>query len=385
MIARYSLFLYILSTFSSCDTSSLRSTPPGVVVFFNGTDGYHTFRIPTVAITPLGTLIVFAEGRARNNLTTADDADCYGEGASAADWKCTNKDVVMRRSMDQGASWSKLSVLALANTSFFYTNPQPLATSSGSVFVLYMRCLSPVTGGNAFVNCTALVQRSDDDGVSWSSDVIEVPPVQSSSGGFGGIELVESGRLIFSPPGSSSTGALISDTAGTSWRWGQPAVKGGGENQIAELSNTELLMTVRKSNNTRMLFKSTDGGDTWGEGGERQNVTDPNCQASMISVRMTRNRNDLSATNSTFLLFANPHTSGLLPYAEGRQNVTVQRSIDALGWTPILLVDQGPSAYTALVQMNATRCGILYEESLDLPVDFRSIRFLTFDCSSGNV
>jgi hypothetical protein len=114
----------------------------------------------------------------------------------------------------------------------------------------------------------------------------------------------------------------------------------------------------------------------------------------MISVGTTSMKNERtekgrignkvpSSSSSSFLLFSNPHTSGLLPYAEGRQNVTVQRSNDASIWTPILLVDQGPSAYTALVQLNETHCGILYEESNNLPVDFRSIRFRSFDCSSG--
>jgi len=386
------ILLFIFLFIVSCHTSSSSLYPPGVIVFLNETSGYHTFRIPTVARTSVGTLIVFAEGRARYNLTTKDDADCYGEGASAADWKCTNKDLVLRRSLDQGNSWSDLTVLALANTSVFYTNPQPLATSNGLVFVLYMRCVTPVNGGNAFVNCTACVQKSDDDGVTWSN-TIEISPVQSSSGGFGGLELAESGRLIFSPPGSSSTGALISDTGGDSWRWGQPAIKGGGENQIVQLSNKTLLMTVRKANNTRMLFTSVDEGESW-DSGKHQNVTDPNCQASMISVGTTSMKNERtekgrignkvpSSSSSSFLLFSNPHTSGLLPYAEGRQNVTVQRSNDASIWTPILLVDQGPSAYTALVQLNETHCGILYEESNNLPVDFRSIRFLSFDCSSG--
>jgi hypothetical protein len=102
----------------------------------------------------------------------------------------------------------------------------------------------------------------------------------------------------------------------------------------------------------------------------------------MISVRS-------NASAAPFLLFANPHTSGLLPYAEGRQNVTVQRSTDGgASWQPILLVDEGPSAYTSLAQLSpagagAGSCGVLFEESADLPVDFRSIRLLTFDCATG--
>jgi hypothetical protein len=362
--------------------------PPGVIVFANASDNYHTFRIPTVALTNLETILVFAEGRARNNLTTVDDDDCFGVGASAADWKCTNKDIVLKRSLDQGTTWSELIVLTQANTSVFYTNPQPLAMmSSNTVFVLYMQCISPQNGGNAFINCTTQLQKSLDDGISWS-DAIAIPPVQTSSGGFGGIEL-STGRLIFSPPGSSKTGALISDTKGETWRWGQPALNGSGENQIADLSSTELLMTVRKTNNTRMLFKSFNGGDTW-EKGEKQNVTDPNCQASMISIGVKSRRwnnwnkkvreDENEQVSTSRLLFSNPHTSGLLPYAEGRQNVTVQWSTDTKVWTPYFLVDQGPSAYTALIQLNDTLCGICYEESHDLPVDFRSIRFVKFNC-----
>lgn len=373
-------FYVPLVLFLSCcnalrvSTTNPVTLPPGTQVYVNSSEGYHTFRIPTLAVTPKGTLLAFAEGRARLNLTTADDADCYGVGASAADWKCTNKDVVVKRSFDGGVTWGPAQTLALATTQYFFTNPQPLATKDGALFVLYMRCLSPTGGGNAFINCTVLIQRSDDEGTSWGEGV-EVPPVQSSNGGFGGLELA-SGRLLFSPPSSVHTGALYSDDKGVSWVWGEAAPEGGGENQVAELAPDLLLMTVRKGNNSRLMFTSSDQGSSWGVG-RAQGVTDPNCQASILAVIDTR-------PNPPFLLFANPHTSGLLPYAQGRQNVTVLRSDDGgRVWTTLLLVDNGPSAYTALGNLGGGVCGILYEESADLPVDFRSIRFLKFECATG--
>lgn len=246
-----------------------------------------------------------------------------------------------------------------------------------------MRCRVPVpAGGNSFVNCTAVVAESDDSGASFR-DFRDVTPEQESSGGFGGIETA-AGRLIFSSPGSSKTGVLYSDDAGASWAWGAPAAGAAGENEVAEIRGGALLMTVRRSNNTRLLLSSPDGGLSW-SAPSLMAVTDPNCEASMIAVHPAAGR------GGDFLLFANPHTSGLLPYAEGRQNVTVQISRDAgASWRPILLVDEGASAYTSLAQLRAEgagprSCGVLFEESADLPVDFRSIRFLAFDCATGAV
>ena len=354
---------------------------PGTIVFSNHSEGYQTFRIPSLIVASRGTLVAFAEGRARLNFTPAhgDTADCYGEGASAADWRCTNKDIVFKRSHDSGASWSPAAALALANSTHFFTNPQALASPS-ALFLLYMRCVAPTDGGNAFRNCTTVLQRSEDEGATWAP-LGDVPPEQQSSGGFGGVALA-SGRLVFSAPGSQGAapgvGALYSDDAGRTWAWGASAPE-GGENQVAEAAPGSLLMTIRRKNNTRALVRSSDGGTSWGAP-EVMGVTDPDCQASLVRVAP-------QGGGPGWLLFANPHTSGLLPYAMGRQNVTVQASRDGgHSWAPFFLVDKGPSAYTSLAQLlGAGRgpgsCGVLYEESADLPVDFRSIRFVAFDCA----
>lgn len=378
---------------------------PGVVVFRNESENYHTFRIPNLAVlppaaSPLGgpRLLACVEARARLGFVppTGDTADCYGEGASLEDWKCTNKDIACKLSADGGATWGPLAVLAEANTTHFYTNPQVLVdVSRGSAFIEYMRCVSPTDGGSSFLNCTSVLRKSGDGGQSWGPPR-DVPPEQYSSGGFGGI-VTYSGRLVFSPPSGKNTGVLYSDDAGETFSWGQPLPL-YGESEVAEVRRLSglrsrldartvppvhcqvspgvLVLTVRQKNNTRILYSSVDGGTTWGPP-QHQVVTDPNCEASMIAL-------DDGSAGTRRLLFANPHTSGFMPQPYGRLNVSVQASDDAgASWAPVLLVDPGPSAYTSLAQLSPGLCGLLWEWSDDYPVDFFAISFLAFNCSGA--
>ncbi|MEQ9068881.1 MAG: sialidase family protein, partial [Gimesia chilikensis] len=74
-------------------------TPPALeavtrtTVFEKGEAGYHGFRIPALLVTPKGTLLAFAEAR-KNNLGDSGDID-----------------LVLKRSSDNGKTWSPLAVL----------------------------------------------------------------------------------------------------------------------------------------------------------------------------------------------------------------------------------------------------------------------------------
>src|SRR5262245_21197538 len=74
------------------------SEPARTQVFVSGKDGYHTYRIPVIVVTTNGTLLAFCEGRKG------------GAGDSGA------IDLLMKRSMDGGKTWS----------------PQQLVWSNGS-------------------------------------------------------------------------------------------------------------------------------------------------------------------------------------------------------------------------------------------------------------
>src|SRR6266511_144494 len=67
--------------------------PARVDVFEAGKDGYHTFRIPSLIVTPKGTVIAVCEGR-RNGRGDSGDID-----------------LVMKRSFDNGATWTPLQVI----------------------------------------------------------------------------------------------------------------------------------------------------------------------------------------------------------------------------------------------------------------------------------
>ncbi len=67
--------------------------PVRVPVFVAGQEGYHSYRIPSVIVTPKGAVLAFAEGRKA------------GLGDAG------NIDLVMKRSTDGGRTWGKLRVV----------------------------------------------------------------------------------------------------------------------------------------------------------------------------------------------------------------------------------------------------------------------------------
>jgi sialidase-1 len=54
-------------------------------VFVAGQDGYHTYRIPSLIVTPHGTLLAFCEGR-KNSRSDTGDIDLLSRGRTRAGW-----------------------------------------------------------------------------------------------------------------------------------------------------------------------------------------------------------------------------------------------------------------------------------------------------------
>jgi sialidase-1 len=115
-----------------------------VIVFKGGEGGYSCVRIPAILTTAKGTLIAFGEGRM---FTCADN---------------TKKDLVYKRSLDNGKTWSNIQVIHGGNSTngsySGYRNVVPIQLKYNQ------RILVPFCRDNL----TIMQSYSDDDGVTFS-------------------------------------------------------------------------------------------------------------------------------------------------------------------------------------------------------------------------
>jgi sialidase-1 len=123
-----------------------------VNAFAAGQQGYHTFRIPSLIVTPKGAVLAFCEGRKHRS----------GDSGSI--------DLVLKRSSDLGQTWSDLRVIwhDEANTC---GDPCPIVDrQTGAIWLLLSHNLgtddeSRILAQTSTGTRTVWVSRSDDDGV----------------------------------------------------------------------------------------------------------------------------------------------------------------------------------------------------------------------------
>jgi sialidase-1 len=319
-----------------------------VDVFVSGADGYHTFRIPSVVVTPKGTLLAFCEGRKNSRSDTGDI------------------DLVLRRSTDGGATWGPLQVVwdDGPNT---VGNPCPVVErKSGAIRLPLTRNLgvdkqSEIVAGTSKGTREVWITSSTDDGATWSRAVEITAQVKPpnwtwyATGPGVGIQLA-GGRLVIpcdhSPAGKrvEHSHAIVSDDGGNTWKLGGKTAEGCGEAQVVELADGRLLMNMRNENrgpNRRIAF-STDGGATWGETADDLGLPAPVCQASLL-------RDPGGPGRPSRLLFSSPTGAR-------RERLTLRVSADeGKTWSAGPVIHAGPAAYSCLTLLSDGAVGCLYE------------------------
>lgn len=330
-------------------------------VFKAGESSYQCFRIPSIISTNKGTLLAFAEGR-KNNCGDAGDID-----------------LVLKRSFDNGATWSDLQ-LVWSDKDNTCGNPAPVVDKRTGKILLLSTWNLGTDHEPAIIDQKSIDTRrifllsSLDDGATWTepkeitSSVKRPEWTWYATGPVNGIQLQQGkhkDRLLI-PCDHIEAGTkkyyshvIYSDNGGDDWKLGGSTPDDKvNECTIAELTKGSLLLNMRNYSavRARKISMSNDGGLSWTAPVSDTSLIEPVCQASLIAIRNRKKK--------PVLAFSNPADS------KRRINMTIRFSYD-LGttWSKNILVYAGPSAYSNLVYMGDGRLGLLYEAGEKSPYE----------------
>lgn len=350
------------------------SVPIQATLWKAGEGGYHTYRIPSIISLPGDVMLAFCEGRKRSASDTGDI------------------DLLMRRSLDGGITWSEQQVLwdDGENTC---GNPCPVFdTETGRVHLLLTHnpgdtVEHKIVRQEGAGTRTVWVMTSDDLGATWSqpNEITATTKRENwtwyATGPGIGIQLQhgdKAGRLVIpcdhntvgDPPGIHSH-VIYSDDHGATWMIGGVTENGANECQIIERNDGELLLNMRRDRNKaathRLIATSNDAGESWSPLAEDPALPEPVCQASLIRVTPPATE----AGGEDLLLFSNPAD------LEERINMTVRLSEDGgLTWPRSGVLHEGPSAYSCLAVRSDGQGLCLYEAGERNP--YETIRLARF-------
>ena len=376
-------------------------------LFDAGTHGYFHYRVPGLVWTDQGTLIAWAEARKE-------------EG----DWG--DIDIVLRRSLNRGRSWTKQRVLV--------DGDELLPEEVDHVAALGRTARSPTQGSTAhnmvmipdgdrvhMIFCIEYSRcyytYSDDEGATMRTPIEITAAFEGfrseydwkviATGPGHGIRL-RGGRLIvpvwistadgWSPHHPSVVGTVYSDDRGRSWQAGDILVKDKeiyligseripqayfdpNESVALELADGRVMINSRSLSveNRRIVTKGPDGATDWGVPMLDVALWDPVCHASMIRLsKKPENRRNR-------ILFANPNSidrpRDYSWVTQRRENLTVRLSYDEGDtWAVSKVIDSGFAGYS---DMAVDERGMIYvlwekgEEIQHLVLTMFSLEWLT--------
>lgn len=225
--------------------------------------GYINTQVPSLTKAANKDILVFAEGHVKNLVLTNNEAKAKKRSNASA--------IVMKRSTDQGTSWSEWTTLVggLENPSV-NVKPISVTAANGLTHLLYSVDNSGFLSGDY----TIKHMSSADNGNTWSSPVsVSALPaggftqVQTLSGH--GIQM-KSGRLVIPvscvKTNTQTVATLYSDDNGATWFAGAAVSDNDARTaNVVELADGRLMMLISHVGTTtkRKVSYSTDGGITW--------------------------------------------------------------------------------------------------------------------------
>ena len=324
-----------------------------VNVYTAGDDGYKTYRIPALEIAPDGTLLAFAEGRKQSGRDPGDDKE-------------QDVELVLKRSTDDGKTWSAMKIIEDPGRYWSAANVSTVVDrDTGKIWVVYLRCgpgLSMRASRPGTNDTQTMARFSSDNGVTWSEPIdltavardMEDHDWNASATGVGGGIQTTGGRLLvpcFRHP--FGVFAIYSDDHGQSWSRGElvPGSDVANESQLIELADGRIMLDMRQEKGPwRGRSISGDGGETWSELVNSQKVSRCACAIERLTLKSAGDdRNRILWTG---------------PKGPGRITLVARLSYDEGESYPVeKVLYQPPAAYSDLVVLKDGTAGCLWERA----------------------
>ncbi len=318
-------------------------------LFVSGTQNTHTFRIPAIVTATNGDLIAMCDARRQGS------ADVVHQRTI---------DIVVRRSDDNGETWTPLEMVNPVDEGGCSDPSLIVDEVTGDIFCFY----NYMSSDKSSEEYRFIVQKSSDHGRTWGTPVDFTDQVA-------GPELKNAFKFITSGRGIQTREGLLihnyvhvgegvtlfgSRDHGATWET-MGEVTPGDESKVVQLPDGSLMVNSRIAPGKRFVHRSADGGKTW-ESAADFNLPDPRCNACIIQYTAKR---DGYAKDR--LIFCNAASNS------GRKNLAVRISYDnGDSWSSGKVIDSGPSAYSAITILKDGSIGVLYEPG------YKEIRFVRF-------
>jgi sialidase-1 len=321
-------------------------------LFRAGESGYFCFRAPSMVVTNKGVLLAFSEGRVNSE---GDEGDI---------------DIVMKRSTDNGKSWSVLQIIENDGPNPC-KNQCPVVLPNGRVILVWLWNKS-IDSESKRTTRDVFLTYSDDEGKTWAKSKNITSSVYRQDWGWSGmgpchgivkIHDPHKGRILIPSRHEekrSFSHVIYSDDNGENWQIGGSALRNQTtESTVVELSDGSIMLNSRNGRDGeqfRMVSISNDGGQTFISTEACLELNEPTCQGVLLRYPINYEK------ENSILLFSNPNSSE----KSIRVNGTIRISTDdGKTWTKSILYSQPSpafSGYSDLALMpNKRDVGVLFE------------------------
>lgn len=338
-----------------------------ILVFAPNDEGSKNYRIPAIITANDGSLVVINDKRKNHERDLPADID-----------------VVSKRSIDGGFTWSDTKTIAKGSENYGYGDPLVFKAKSGKLVVLFV-------GGVGFHSSTAenpirmYKSESLDNGISWATpkditaqiygtenndkdrkewDGVFFSSGQGltmSNGRLAGVLVMRKGKVNYHQNPISNY-VVYSDDEGETWQVSDKALTRGDEAKLVELNNGDVLLSSRGWH--RVFNVSKDKGLTWGKQGVWKELSGNPTNGDMIRYTST-----LQGSDKDRILHS-------IPIGSDRANVRIFISYDeGQSWRPQRIISPTKSAYSSLTILPDGTIGAYVEEDDTIPYKLYFLNF----------